>query len=256
MSGIATAVVGSAIIGGVVASKAAGKQTGAAESAAETSAGASQYAADLQQKQYEQTREDLQPWREAGVNALGQLTTGTQAGGALIRPFAMEDYQQDPGYQFRLDEAQRALEGSASARGMVLSGAQQKGVQRYGQGLASQEYGRAFDRYGIGQANEFNRLASMAGVGQTATTQLGQAGSEYATRAGGLATSSAADIANAQLAAGQAQASAYQGWGGALSSGVTGLAQYYGSQQQPASNYGMQPASSYNAFGTPTWGQM
>jgi hypothetical protein len=65
-----------------------------------------------------------------------------------------------------------------------------------------------------------NPLQSLAGVGQTATNQLGQAGQNYATSAG-----------NAFGAAGQAQASGYMGMANAAAGG---LGQYmnYGQQQQ------------------------
>ena len=70
MSAIATAIVGGAIIGGVVSSRAAGKQADAATQAAETTAGAQVYSADLQKEMYEQTRTDQEPWRIAGEKAL------------------------------------------------------------------------------------------------------------------------------------------------------------------------------------------
>jgi hypothetical protein len=54
---------------------------------------------------------------------------------------------QDPGYQFRLKEGMQGLERSAAARGGLLSGGTLKGIQRYGQDMASQEYQNAFNRY-------------------------------------------------------------------------------------------------------------
>jgi hypothetical protein len=56
----------------------------------------------------------------------------------------------------------------------------------------------------------------MAGVGQTANAALGQAGQNYATSAGNIGMSNAANMGNAALMAGQARASAMQGWGNAL----------------------------------------
>lgn len=53
---------------------------------------------------------------------------------------------QDPGYQFRLNQGQEALDRSASARGSLRGGGQQRAVQAYGSDLASQEYGKAFER--------------------------------------------------------------------------------------------------------------
>ena len=46
----------------------------AAEKAGNVQADASKYAADISQKQFEQTRQDQMPWLTAGKNALGDLT--------------------------------------------------------------------------------------------------------------------------------------------------------------------------------------
>jgi hypothetical protein len=77
--------------------------------------------------------------------------------------------RQTPGYQFRMDEGVEARDRSAAARGMALSGAQQKALTEYGQGLADQTYGQ-----------RLNRLASLAGTGQTATTNVAQMGTNMA----------------------------------------------------------------------------
>lgn len=56
------------------------------------------------------------------------------------------DVTQDPSYQFRLNQGINALDKSASARGMLLSGAQQKAINNYAQDTASQEYANAYNR--------------------------------------------------------------------------------------------------------------
>jgi hypothetical protein len=60
--------------------------------------------------------------------------------------FRAEDLQVDPGYGFRLSEGLKALERSAAARGGLLSGGTGKALTRYGQEMASQEFGNAFNR--------------------------------------------------------------------------------------------------------------
>lgn len=57
-----------------------------------------------------------------------------------------ESILQDPGYQARLQEGQKALETSAAAKGLLRTGATLKGLSQYGQEMASQEYGKAFER--------------------------------------------------------------------------------------------------------------
>lgn len=206
--------VAAPIVGGLLASD---SQSSAAQQAAQTSAGATDRSIALQEKMFNQLRADQMPWLEAGKNALTQLTAGTSGpNAAYMKPFSMADYQADPGYAFRLSEGMKGLERSAAARGGLLSGATLKGIQNYGQGLASQEYQNAFNRYQTNQGNQFNRLAGIAGVGQTAAGNIGQAGQNYAGTAGNLNMMNAANMGNAQLAAGQARASSYGGIGNVL----------------------------------------
>ena len=216
MSWVAAAVVGGAAIGAGASYLAGKSQSDAARDAAGTSAEAARYQADTQRQIYDQTRADQTPWREAGANALTQLTAGTAPGGDLMRSFSMADYEADPGYAFRQAEGMKAIERSAAARGGALSGGALRGIERFGQGLASEEYGNAFSRYQTNQTNRFNRLASVAGVGQTANAALGQAGSNYANAITGISQADATNQGNAILAAGNARASGYLGAGNAI----------------------------------------
>jgi len=213
VGGPAGASIGASIGGSLGA---AGAQADAATQAAQTSANASNYAADIQRQIFEQQRTDSAPWRTAGVNALAQLTQGTAPGGEYMRDFGMSDFQQDPGYQFRLSEGLKALDRSSAARGGLLSGGALKGISRYGQDYASNEYGNAFNRFQTNRSNKLQPLQSLAGIGQTATNALGQAGQNYAGNVGNYAMTAGGNAATAQLIGGQGRASAYQGIGNAL----------------------------------------
>jgi hypothetical protein len=129
----------------------------------------------------------------------------------LARNFSSADFQTDPGYQFRLSEGAKGVNNSAAARGGLLSGAAMKAMDRYNQGFASNEYGNVYNRFTNNQSNQFNRLASLAHVGQTAAGTLGQAGANYANNVGNLSMNNAANQGNALLAGAQARASGYQG---------------------------------------------
>jgi hypothetical protein len=198
----------------------ASKQADATNNASQASLQASREATALQKAMYDQTRTDQTPWREAGVNALTQLTQGTGAGGNLIRPFGMSDFQQDPGYGFRMSEGIKALDRSASARGGLLSGAALKGITRYGQDMGSQEYGAAYNRFNQDQSNQYNRLASMAGLGQTANGVNATAGQSYANSAGNNMMTNGANQGNASIAQGNIRASQYNNLGSAVNSGM------------------------------------
>ena len=188
----------------------------AAANAANIGAGAADRTAALQQSQYDQTRADLAPYRVAGTNALAQLTAGTAPGGQFTQSFGMSDFEQDPGYGFRMSEGLKALDRTAAARGNLLSGVTLKGAQRYGQDLGSQEYQNAFNRYQIKRSNILNPIQSLANVGQTATNQGVSAGQNYATNVGNLGMNAASNQANAALTAAQANQSAYGNVGNAF----------------------------------------
>jgi hypothetical protein len=199
MTWVATAVVGSAVIG-----------ASTARSAAKTQAASAAQASDVQQQQYEQTRADQAPYREAGYNALANLQrTAGNVPGAF--KFGAGDYQADPGYAFRLAEGQKALDRQAAARGGLISGGALRAAQRYGQEMGSQEFGNAYNRaltsYGTDVAREnqlYNRQAALAGIGQTSTNLVGQAGQNYATNVGNLMTGAGAAQAAGQVGAANA----------------------------------------------------
>ena len=209
---MAAAVVGSSLIGSRSASKAADVQAGAADRAAE-----------LQREQFERQVELQAPFREAGLRALPELEAASR-----YTPFGMQQFQQDPGYNFRMSEGMKGLERSAAARGGLLSGSMLKGIQRFGQDLGSQEYQNAFNRYQTERNARLNPLQSLAGFGQTSTNQLGAAGQNYATGAG-----------EALGAGAQARASGYMGAANAITGG---LGQYMNYQQGQAQNSLLQQA--------------
>ena len=201
---MAAAVVGSALIGSSSSRRAASTQAESADRAGE-----------LQREQFERQVELQEPFRQVGLRALNKLE-----GAAEYTPFGMEQFQQDPGYAFRMSEGMKGIERSAAARGGLLSGATLKGIQRYGQDLGSQEYTNAFNRYQTERNARLNPLQSLAGIGQTSTNQLVAGGQNYANAAG-----------EAIGAAGQARASGYMGSANSLS-GALGQYMNYNQQQQ------------------------
>lgn len=210
LGGPAGAAAGASIGGSLSASEA---QTSATTQAAQISAASATDATALQREMWNQQQQNQQPWLAAGKNALSSLVSNTPA---LTKSFSMADYQADPGYAFRQTQGMNALQNSAAARGGLLSGNTLKGIQDYSQGVASQEYQNAYNRYQTDQGNTFNRLASVAGLGQTANSALGQAGQQYATAAGNIGMTNGMNQGNAALMAGQSRASSMQGIGQAL----------------------------------------
>jgi hypothetical protein len=142
--------VGSSLISGFLGSN-------AATQAATTEAQALEKGIKLQGKIAEQARADALPWMEAGRGALQQLTgeLGLSSTGVGGTPFQSR-FEKTPGFDFRMQEGSKAVVNQLNALGMKNSGAALKALERYGQGLASEEYG-----------NYLNRLSGLSGTGQT-----------------------------------------------------------------------------------------
>lgn len=204
-----------AIGGGLIASSGAKKAANAQQQAA-------QDAQASQERMFQKQIELQEPFRQAGLTAQQQIMQLLGIGGdqnaagygSLAKPFGTEQFEQDPGYAFRQTEGMKALERSAAARGGLLSGSTMKGIQRFGQDLASQEYQNAFNRYQVERANKLNPLQSLMGAGQSSANTLTGAAGQF-----GQAS------ANNALAAGQARASGYVGSANALSSALGGIGQ-------------------------------
>ena len=190
----------------------ASKQLKAADRAADTSAAVSREAIDLQRKMYYEGVARQQPWLQAGQIALNKLVPEA----TNYQNFGMEQFKQDPGYAFRMSEGMKALENSAAARGGLLSGATMKGIQRYGQDMASQEYMNAFNRYQVEREARLNPLQSLAGVGQTTANALAAGGQGFAGNANQLAMTNMTNQSNLALTSGNIRASQYKTAGRAI----------------------------------------
>lgn len=179
--------------------------------------------------QYYAAQEANKPWRDTGVNALGKLNVDFER---FNRPFTMEDFKAniDPGYEFRLNEGIKARDRSAAARGELFSGAHQKEMERFGQDFAANEYQSAWNRYVDRQNREFNQLANMAGIGQTATRDLTQVGSN-----------TAGNVGNALITGGNAAAAgkvgAAQAWSDALQNAAGDYLWWQGRKDAPNALY-------------------
>ncbi len=194
---------------------------------------------------------------------LGEFGSLMQGFGEEFEAPTLETMQLTPGYQFRLQEGADLLQNSAAARGNLLTGATSEALTRYGQDYASGEYSNVYNRalteyqqnYNIfqqNQANQFNRLASLSGVGQTAAGQLSSAGQFAAGNVGNILLGSAAQQGQSIQNAAAARASGYydsaNAWNNALQGGVGNLSQLLmmqaGRQQQQ-----QKPAATSGGFG-------
>lgn len=218
---VAGAVVLGTTVGAVTAS-------GAAKSAANAQQNATNTAVGEQQREFDLNQANEQPYLDAGKAALGQYQSqiNTQPSAA--------DVMATPGYQFGLDQGQTALDRKIAAMGGRVSGAALKATDRYATDYATTGYSAAYQR----SQDRLNRLAALAGLGQTATG---------ASAAAGLASTNA--ITGLQERQGDATAASTlaQGniWGNAGNQ-LAALAQRYATPSTPAYSY----ASSGGGVGT------
>lgn len=227
--GVAAAIVGGAIIGGVASNAAANKGAKSADRAADISDKNFQQTREDQLAQLAVQREDSRPYREAGYSSLAQLNAGLTPGGEFNRNFTMADFLKDPGYGFRMEQGEAGINRAALAGGSRYSGATLKELTRFNSGLASQEFGNAYSRYKSDLGDRFNRLSGVAGTGQTAVTQAGQAGQNAYGNIMAAGSQNATNQGNAVQNAAAARASGYVGVANAIN---TGLGQYANHQQQ------------------------
>ena len=104
----------------------ANNQAKAANNAADLQYKASKEASQTQKDMYDQTRQDLSPYSQAGADALKQLMGGMGQDGQFMQSYTGQDIYNDPSYQFRLQQGQNAIQSGAAAQGGLLSGATQK----------------------------------------------------------------------------------------------------------------------------------
>lgn len=215
----AAGTIGSAIIGGNAASSAASDQAAAAQAAQQT-----------QLQMFNTVQKNLEPYNTAGQGALSQLANifgfGPGGAGQPNASAATSQLTQFPGYQFGLDQGTQALDRSAASRGLLLSGAQLKDSQAYGQGYAQQQ---AWAPY-VSELNNVSTLGENAagGIGTAAVnTGSGVAGSQlaqgYYTGAGTVAGANALTGGINQLTSSLSPyLSSYGGVGGASPGGFSG----------------------------------
>jgi len=206
---LAWAIGGSAVLG-FLGSR---KQAKAAESASQTQYQATQDAARQQREMFDILNAQQGPYREAGYGALNQINTMLPS---FTREFTSADLIKnlDPSYKFMLEQGLGAT-GQAmnvGGGGSNVDLARQRFAQEYAKTGAQQ----AFTNYQNQQSNIYNRLASLAGIGQTAQSQTNTLGSNTANALSQLGIGGASALGAGQVGAANAMAGAYGGIGNAL----------------------------------------
>lgn len=189
--------VAAAAVAAVATVASAGIQAYGANKAANAQKDAAQRAADVELQMYETTRGDLMPYNLGGQRAFEGANKLLMGSPREI----MASLEALPGYQFTKTQGLKAIQNSASARGLGVSGAAFKGAAGFATGLADSTYG-----------SQFNRLMDSARLGESAAAQTGAAGTAAAHGAGA-----------GYIGAGNAAAAGIMGTANAIGGGISDL---------------------------------
>jgi len=262
--GIETIIgAGASLIGGAMSSSAASDAADAQRAAAAESAAVQREMADksiaAQREMFDIGRADLAPYRQGGTAAQNQLLSLLGIGGDAAAPgygryardFGMSDFTTDPGYQFRLEQGMRALNASAAAKGMGMSGANIKGATEYGQNLGSQEYQNAFTRYQTNRAAQLDPLFKLYSGGQASAAGSASQAGALGQNLGQTYTGLGQGLGQAAVAGGNAQASGYINQSNAINNALSqGMSSYASRNRSPYNNFlGTSSPYSYGAGG-------
>ena len=215
----AVANIGGSILGAGASFLGAKEQGDAAKDASKSMS-------KVQWRMYNQSREDMAPWREAGMRSLADLerVQGTYEG-AITDP---NQYKESPAYNWLEQQGREAINRQSAAQGQFGSGRHQKDLMQYGQGLALTDYQGYLGRL----ESLMNRYAGTSNVGQTTSSQLAGLGANVANQVG------SANYAS-QINQGNARTGLYQNLSNigtnAINQGM--LNNYLGNMQQTNQNY-------------------
>jgi hypothetical protein len=180
---------GAVLVGGALSARSAGKATasqaeGNANAIAET------------KRQFDITQTNQAPYLAAGRTALGSLASENDT------PLDLSKIQMDPGYEFGRAQGQQAIDRKVAAGGGRISGAALKAAAQFGTDYAASGYSAAYGRANQTRTDRLNRLAALAGVGQTATQNVASAGAEASGRSAALMSAAGDNRGAGQLAQG------------------------------------------------------
>jgi hypothetical protein len=163
------------------------------------------------------------PLSDIAGRGMGLYADAMGLNGADGNARASGAFQAGPGYQFALDQGSQAALRGAAAGGQLASGNTLMALNRYGQGLANQEYGSWLNNLGGYNAMGQNVAGAQAGL----DTGLAEFGLNVANNKAQIGTNAAQGIASAGaggLMAGQQAAANRMNFGLNVLTGLGNLA--------------------------------
>lgn len=122
-----------------------------------------------QQRQFDTTRADFEPYRQSGLNGLTGLNNLVGTNGADAQSAAIESLKASPFYQQLFDTGEEALLANASATGGIRGGNTQAGLADFGRDTLMQTIER-----------QLASLGGLAGMGMGSTEAVANFGARKA----------------------------------------------------------------------------
>lgn len=216
-------IIGS-IVSGVLGSNAAGSAAGAETTGAQQAQNLElqnqQNAQNFQNGVWSGTQTAEQPYQQLGQTSANNLSNLLKQG---FQAPTLQQAENTPGYQFRLQQGTNAIDENAAATGNLMSGNTGKALQDYGQGLAQstyqQDYQNALNTY----MTNYQSLMGGTQIGQNSTAQLGQFGQAASQNMSNLDLTGGQQQANQINNAAAARASGYLNSSQAMQNMVGGI---------------------------------
>lgn len=199
---VAAAVVGSAVVGGVMSSKA---QKSAAKTAANAQIDASEMGVEEQRRQFDAVQKLLKPYADAGLSGLTGQQDLLGINGTAAQQAAINNINNSSEMQTYLQQGENAILQNASATGGLRGGNTQAALAQFRPQLLNQLINQ-----------RYQNLAGMTALGQNAAAGTGNAGMQTASNISNLYQQTGAAQAGAALAQGQASANMWNGVTGAI----------------------------------------
>jgi hypothetical protein len=220
----AAAGIGGSIASGIIGAHAASKASdtlakGATESEHQINVGTNN-ATNFLQNAWSQDQGRQNPYLDLGTTSAHGLQ------GLLSEGFTaptLAQAQQDPGYQFQLQQGTNAINQNAAANGTLMSGNTGKALMDYGQGLASTTYGNVYNRALQSYLTNLQGLTQGTQIGQNSATALGSESVPMASTFGNIQQRGAEESAQQNNNIASARASGYLGHAQAINGMIGGI---------------------------------
>lgn len=178
----AVAVAGAGLVGGIMASNAAGD-------AADAQSQAAQAGIDAQNQRFNELKQLLAPYAQAGNGAMQAQSNLIGLGGRQAQQQSIDDLQNSPMFQAMLQQGSQSILANASATGGLRGGNTQAALAQFAPRLLAQQIN-----------DQYNRLGGLTSIGQNAAAMQGNAGMQVGSSAAGLLQQAGAAQAGGSLA--------------------------------------------------------